>query len=279
MPSMFLVSNRIESAYRRSISNLLMRELPRLKGYQEIDTWVKNLAELSQNNEFISDSRRISSTMVRDVDIMNVFSWRETSRKSSGGSRASRYLHETKKGSIRAAFDTQIELSTEYISSVPYKIAYQLAKDIDSAREQGATEQGVYNIVNRRYSSLLSMKINLISRTDPHRASTAFTEARSEDLGLNCFIWNTKDDSSVRFSHRKMNEVVVFWRELPSPEALIGQPANLGYYAAGDCPNCRCFPFPIFSVEDLFASQYKRIKVYIDGSIRFLTRSQFIKIL
>ena len=124
---------------------------------------------------------------------------------------------------------------------------------------------------------MIHSRIQLVSRTDPQRVSSSFTKARSEDFKLNCFIWTTAGDTSVRYAHEKMNGVVVFWNNLPSPEILVGMPGGLGHYAPGGCPNCRCIAWPVLSVMDLFSDE-TRVKVYVNESITRLTKQQFLEL-
>jgi uncharacterized protein with gpF-like domain len=63
--------------------------------------------------------------------------------------------------------------------------------------------------------------------------------ARSEDLNLTYFEWDTSQDQRVRPSHRLMSGMLVAWNDLPAPEKLAGIKSTLGKYAPGMCPNCR----------------------------------------
>ncbi len=277
MAKLFEVPTRIELAYRNQIFKLVNREIPTGLSYQNIDEWLDRLASISSDESFLQSAEIVARTMVRDTNLHNVFSWRETGRKSTGGSRVNRSLHETKRGAIGQAIRVELAESIETVGGLPFRIAERLKKEIAYARQEGATEQGCLNILRARLPSLITSRIKLIARTDPHRVNSSFTEARSEDLQLNCFIWTTVGDTSVRHAHDKMNGVVVFWSDLPSPEALIGMPAGLGHYAPGGCPNCRCIAFPVISIVDLFANR-TRIKVYTGGLIRRVTQSQFIEL-
>jgi len=244
-----------------------------------VDGWLSRFSFVSNDPQFRLESQRVATSLVRDINVHNVFGWRETARTVPGGTRVYPYLHETKKRAIGQAVNLQIAMSSEYIRTLPEKIARKIAKDIECARSQGATEKGCLNILRKEVVTNLVRRVNLLAQTDPHRINSALTEARSDDLALHCFIWSTSKDSVVRHSHKKMEGVVVFWRDLPSPELLIGQPANLGYYAPGNCPNCRCNAIPIISIDELFKDPKSRIRVYVDNQIRMLTKGQFIKLL
>lgn len=276
--SPFLVPIRFESAYKRAILQLVQRETP-LMDETGVDGWLTRFSFVSSDPQFKLEAQRIATSLTRDINVQNVFGWRETARKVPGGTRVYPFLHETRKRAIGQAVNLQIAISSEYIRLVPEKIARKIAKDVEEARSEGATEKGCLNLLRREVVSGLVRRVSLLAQTDPHRINTALTEARSVDLGIPCFIWSTAKDGVVRHSHHKMEGVVVFWRDLPSPELLIGQPANLGYYSPGNCPNCRCGAIPVISIDELFKDPKARIKVYYDGQIHLMSRNQFIKLL
>lgn len=58
------------------------------------------------------------------------------------------------------------------------------------------------------------------------------------------------DGLRVRKSHRIMEGVLVNWNMPPSPERLAGE-KDVGNYHAGNIWNCRCYPEPLISVDDI----------------------------
>lgn len=91
----------------------------------------------------------------------------------------------------------------------------------------------------------------LIARTETAKLQTAIEEARATDLGSVAYIWSSSNDRRTRPSHRKMNEVVVFWRKDKEKPHLDNMWGN-----AGEFPNCRCTTLPIFDEEDLDKPTY-----------------------
>lgn len=124
-----------------------------------------------------------------------------------------------------------------------------------------------------RFPILLRSRVQLISRTETAKASSALTQARSEDLGLSWYVWRTSHDARVRGSHAHMSDVLCSWTDPPSPEALMGVKSGLGTYAAGSCPNCRCYSEPVLDVDDIRFPA----KVHHHGSVTTMGKQAFLK--
>lgn len=93
----------------------------------------------------------------------------------------------------------------------------------------------------------------LIARTETSKLQSGIIENRAVDLGSVCYRWLSSNDKRTRQSHREMNGVVVFWRQVQSERPYLD-----GMYGnAGEFPNCRCAPQPIFDEFDLDKSNYK----------------------
>lgn len=92
----------------------------------------------------------------------------------------------------------------------------------------------------------------VIARTETAKLQTAITENRATDLGSVAYVWFASNDKRTRPSHKAMNNVIVFWREGLEKPLLDGMYGN-----AGEFPNCRCSPEPIFDETDLTNSNYK----------------------
>jgi len=277
--SPFLVPRRFEASFRKALAVTLRESIRQCPSFEEIDSWINELSFASRDPKLKEAAQRMSMILVRNVNIHNVYGWRETARNVRGGLQIFPYLYETRKGSIGKTITQQIHTTTEAITNIPERISHRLARQASYARSQGATEQGVFNILRRSFQANILRNIAMVANQNPHLINSELTEARSEDLDVQCFIWTTSHDSHVRPSHRKLDGVLVFWRDLPSPEALIGLPAILGRYSPGHCPGCRCSPEPVLHVDDLFSNGSARIKVYYNDSIGQLTKAQLMEIL
>ena len=112
---------------------------------------------------------------------------------------------------------------------------------------------------------------NCRAKQDRSCASTALTQARSEQVGADWYEWLTSEDARVRDSHKKMNGILVAWAQPPSPERLAGEPSGLGPYHAGACPNCRCTSAPMLSIDDVDWPH----KVHDGSTVKRMTRAEF----
>ena len=76
-----------------------------------------------------------------------------------------------------------------------------------------------------------------IARTEPARAASNFTQARSLHVGSEGYTWRTSRDADVRPSHHAMEGKYVPWNRPPTLDKMTGH--------AGCFPNCRCYPEPL----------------------------------
>ena len=111
----------------------------------------------------------------------------------------------------------------------------------------------------------------VIARTETAKLQTVITQQRSEDLGSIAYIWLASNDKRTRPSHKAMNGVVVFWKfNKPLLDKMRGH--------AGEFPNCRCSPLPIFDEDDLTKSRYKVYNYHTDSLIE-MSKTELIEAL
>lgn len=114
----------------------------------------------------------------------------------------------------------------------------------------------------------------VIARTETAKLQTAITQDRATHLGSTAYIWRSSHDRRTRPSHRAMNDVLVFWRnndeQKPKLDDMFGN--------AGEFPNCRCSPHPVFDEDDLTASTYK-VYDYRSHSIVAMSRQAVLQAL
>ncbi len=116
-------------------------------------------------------------------------------------------------------------------------------------------------------------RARLIARTETAKLQTAIDEGRAKDLGSIAYIWLSSNDKRTRSSHRQMNNVVVFWRKDSEKPLLDKMRGN-----AGEFPNCRCSPLPIFDESDL-KENYLKLYDYRYDKIVLIDKSTLIQYL
>lgn len=200
--------------------------------------------------------------------------WREAAREQSNGRAIYEALKRELSGPIGAAVDFQIKRNAELIRSMPLDIANDMVKYIEQESFRGRRASAIAEDILRKFPNVTKNKAKLIARTETSKTSTALTQARAESLNLPAYIWRTSEDQRVRKSHDHMDGVIVFWRDPPAPEALIGVKSTLGKYHAGNAPNCRCYPQPVVNLDYVSWPH----KVYRNGTITTMTRAEFERI-
>lgn len=93
----------------------------------------------------------------------------------------------------------------------------------------------------------------LIARTETAKLQSKIVENESTDLGSIVYIWKSTHDKRTRSSHKAMNGVVVFWRRSDNEKPLLDNMNG----NAGEFPNCRCRPEPVFDERDLKQGKFK----------------------
>lgn len=174
-------------------------------------------------------SKRLIDTLIISDDTM----WRDRSQQISAGLRD---IMNSSTGQVtRSIMAEQIKL----FKSLPldaadrvYDIHNQAIEAVVKGRRSSELQKEIM-----RTGEVTEARARLIARTETGRASTALTQARSEPIGSEGYIWRTSEDGDVRESHEKMNGKYVRW---DSPPTLDGMTGN-----AGQFPNCRCYPEPV----------------------------------
>lgn len=197
--------------------------------------------------------------------------WRQAARKNSQGRMIYEALQKELNGPIGGAVRHQILRNAEIIKSLPFDISNQVTEHIFTESLKGTRTSDIAEQIKAFFPETTKAKAGLIARTETGKTSTALTQARSESLGVNWYVWRTSQDSRVRDAHRLMSGVLIKWTNPPSPEELKGMRKTFGHYHAGEIFNCRCYPEPII---DLDLINWPAL-VYVGGSIQRMTRKQF----
>lgn len=262
---------RIELEYQRALHQVL-KKIQRYVNYvgepQEVANIFKKVANSAEFNRYAQET---ANRMVTHLFTDAGRTWRTAARENSQG----RMIYETLKrelqGPVGGSVIHQIQRNAEIIKSVPLTIARDMTDYIAQETVNGRRSESILADLLELVPDISLNKAKLIARTEVGKTSTALTRARSDNLGLDWYIWRTSKDSRVRDSHDLMEGVMVSWRDPPSPELLNGEKNAPKPYHPGEIYNCRCYPEPVVTLDLV---QWPR-KVYRNGTITMMTRVQF----
>lgn len=264
---------RIESRYRqalREINKYIETVISGIEDPSEIVAALKNMFHMELFNQY---SRATATQMVTSLFTDAGRTWRQAARTNAKGRAVYEALMRELKGPTGARLHAQIRRNAAVIKTMPLNYATSITDYIARETMKGRRASDIAKEIKLKFPESSKAKAALIARTEVSKTSTALTQARAENLGIQWYVWRTSKDSRVRDSHRLMDGVLVKWGDPPSPEALDGE-KHIGYYNAGDIFNCRCYPEPLVNIDTI---QWPH-KVYRNGSISMITKAEFLKI-
>jgi SPP1 gp7 family putative phage head morphogenesis protein len=262
-----------EIAYKQAITNIIDRfvlELPGLDLNNPYDL-VSTLNHFAATDLFQELSYAAASRMVTGLLSDSARTWQEAAQESMSGRAIYRSLIQELKGPVGYTVQSLIDRNAKLISALPEDMVGQVNTFIKNEAYKGRRSSSIAKDLIEQFPDVAQSRINLIARTETSKASTALTRARSNEMGLDWFLWITSKDARVRRSHAHMDGVLINWAELPSPESLNQEKRTYGHYAPGDIFNCRCYPAPLIRIDSIAWPH----KVYINGSIQMMTRHHF----
>lgn len=268
---------RFEIQYERNIRELVQRLMDQAESATDPLAWADMLNALAQEDWFHHAALEAASRMVTGLAITGAKSWREAARASMRGAEIYRALQEEMQGPVGARIFELVQHSAALIKSVPQTVAERVTRFVSEQQQKGLRASTIAKQLRVELPELSTGRIRLIARTETSKASTALTQARSEDLDLDWYVWRSSEDQRVRPSHRMMDArggCLVRWNDPASPERLLGIKSTLGHYHAGDCPNCRCYPEPLLRMDQVMWPH----PVYYGNAIRMMSRAAFLKI-
>lgn len=265
---------RIEVTYKRSLRQIVKRMNRIIKGLNTTYEITRALKKFTDSSEFKNYAERTAMKMITSIFSDAGKTWREAAKINSRGKTIYEALKNEMNGPIGGAINEQIQKNAELIRSMPLDVAKEMTEYSAKQSYQGRRASDIAQDLQKEFEFVSEKKANLIARTEVSKASTELTKARCENLGIRWYIWRTSEDQRVRSSHSHMEGVLICWDNPPSPENLIGVKSSLGYYHPGECPNCRCYPEPVVSLDFVKWP----CKVYYNGAIQSMTRKQFEEI-
>lgn len=182
-------------------------------------------------------ARSVAGVMIADVARRNEKAWQEV------GAEIGRELrNEIRYAPTGATMQSLLNDSVGLIKSLPLEAAkrvHELAlKGLVDSRRAGEIAKEILATGN-----VTEARARLIARTEVARTASVLTQARSQYVGSQEYIWRTAGDSDVRDSHAEMEGKVVRWDTVP--KLSDGTSTH-----AGQIYNCRCYAEPI--IPDFF---------------------------
>ena len=229
------------------------------------------IRNITNDKEFNDYADKAAMKMVTNLFRDGGRTWRDAAKQNSKG----KLIYEALKKEIHSpiingSMTYQISRNADLIKTIPNVISGKITTHIAEESLKGRRAIDIFKDIRAMVPHLTDVEAKRIARTEVSKTSTALTQARSENLGLNWYIWRTCEDTRVRKSHDHMEGVLVCWDNPPSPEKLIGK-KHIGYYHAGNIYNCRCYPEPVVTLELISWP----CKVYWNGKIQGMSRKQF----
>lgn len=265
-------NRRVETQFLKSLLTICsMFDRIAKSVHGDVARYNKLMAEFQDSQEYSDFVMSTVERMVTGLNTGNYSTWRKAAREATKGNMLYRALLEEMQTGISSSIKNQIMENANLIRTLPTDTAQKVVQNITEEAYKGKRASEIARIIQEETSKHSRASARLIARTEVSKATTALTKARSEDLGLKWYVWRTAlDGDRVRKSHRNMEGVLVAWSNPPSPEALVGE-HSVGNYHAGNIWNCRCYPEPLISVDDVTWPH----KVYYQGTIRKMGKREF----
>lgn len=137
---------------------------------------------------------------------------------------------------ISHAIQNKVQENVRLITSLPKQAAESVGALAQEALESGTRAEGLAKRIAAEGNIALS-RAKTIATTEISKTSTALSQARSESVGSEGYIWRTTRDGNRRSSHAAMEGKFVRWDQPPTLDGMTGH--------AGEFPNCRCYPEPV----------------------------------
>lgn len=268
-------SKRIEDEFLSSLNYLvsLFRKIAYSVGEDQKE-YARRMEAFQNSYEFDKFIASSVRRMVTPLAMANRGTWRKAAKEQTKNPFFYRQLMREIDEGLKHDIDSQVLSNVQLIKTLPTDVAEKVVFDIKDYALKGERATTIAQIIRNKTDQHARASARLIARTEVSKTTTALTRARSENLGLMWYIWRTAQDGDrVRKSHRIMEGVLVNWHNPPSPEALVGEKSE-GNYHAGEIWNCRCYPEPVISLEEL----HFPVKVYLNGRIEKLGKQAFFEL-
>lgn len=263
-------SNKIQADFEKAL-NKIRNYLLKLAKTDDVKLFTKRCNEFQSSDLFHDLVFTSVKRMVTPLAVMNMRTWRRAAKKATKNPLTYRLLLQELNQGIKSDIDRMIQENARLISTLPSDVAEKVNRNISKLTFEGKRSSQIAKEIRKYTDQHVRASAKLIARTETGKTMEALTRARSENLGINWYVWRTAEDGDrVRPSHRNMNGVLVRFDDPPSPEALIGE-SSVGKYNAGGIWNCRCYAEPLIDIDDVKWP----CRVYSNGNIKSMSKKEF----
>ncbi len=233
----FIRARKAEKAFGRQLKSVA-RQVGNIVKTMAPKGLVEKPAELTQLLRNYASilapwARAVSGKMIAEVSQRDEHAWAEMGREIGRGLREE--IKNAPTGQVmKQLMDEQVEL----ITSIPIAAAERVHKLTIEAMSDGTRAAEIAKEIMRT-QEVSTSKAMLIARTETSRTVSNMTQARSQYVGSEGYIWRTSEDSDVRKLHRELNGKYFAWNDPP----VSGENGERAH--AGCIYNCRCFADPV----------------------------------
>jgi len=264
----------LETRFAATLNKLLRAVETAVNAARTPQEVITALTQYANSQAYKEWCNQLALTITTQINTGASATWREAARKAGRGSEIYNAIMAELKTPLAGVFSSKLSENAKLISTFPLEVAQTLNKRISEQALQGKRASEILQDLIKQYPNIAKSRLNMIARTEVSKTQTALIQGRSQQLGLDWYVWQTSQDSRVRTSHEHMQGVLVNWGDPPDPEALKGE-KSYGAYHAGDTFYCRCYPEPIVNIDYIdFPAD-----VHQNGIISKMTRSRFEQIM
>ena len=242
--------NRIEQSYYSQLSGLFKPIFGLVKKITDPDQMIAAINNIMNSPTYNKNAEKIATKIATMVFQDNAKNLRQAARKSSRGQEIYNQIKKETQGAFSAPLQELIDRNATIIKTLPLDISQKVVEHVQSRSMQGARASDIAKEIQQFFPKTTKAKASLIARTETSKASTALTQVRSQNLGINWYVWRTSEDARVRGAHAHMEGVLCNFNNPPEPEVLNKQKSE-GKYNAGEIYNCRCYAEPLVDYDDV----------------------------
>jgi SPP1 gp7 family putative phage head morphogenesis protein len=270
---MYHVTRAEEMKLYRALRKLFLQMIEDVrKGSGLLNGVSERVRTFMQSDEVDRYLTKVIKTMSMTIRNSSARSWREAASRGHRGPEIYNLIKNEMHGPVGERVWAIIADNAAYIKTLPQEWA-RFANQY-AAREamRGKRPEQVEAELRAFIPAHMQKNLKTIARTECAKANATIVQARAEMCGIKAYFWRAMADERTRSGHAKLDGVLVFYDDPPSPEALVGE-RSYGKYHAGNTFNCRCYQEPVVDVSFL----PDVVSVYSDGKIYTTSKGALLR--